>query len=178
MAYKRIANWKIDAVAKKMTAHLAEQKTKIEKDMEAMLAKELRKNIPEEVLDFEKAYPNLVVKQEYIRFETENHNFYLYPKTPAFFKNAKKEFLKKDTPLVINLEFAAKEWEALRLKKNKLQNQIKCALSKLKSYKKIQDNFPEAYKVLIEEVDKEEIKDPSNLCDDVEKLRAELSSKK
>ena len=57
----------------------------------------------------------------------------------------------------------------------KISNQIKCTLSKLRTYKRIEQEFPEAYKVLITQVDKLPAID--NLCDNVEELRAKLNTK-
>ena len=60
-----------------------------------------------------------------------------------------------------------------------LENKVKCVLSKLRTYKKIEKDFPAAYKVLIEQVDGLGIVTKSgSLCDDVESLRAVLTSNK
>ena len=48
----------------------------------------------------------------------------------------------------------------------------------MKTYKKLQDNFPEAYGVLVLEIDKEPESPQNNLCDSVEELRAKLNSSK
>lgn len=48
----------------------------------------------------------------------------------------------------------------------------KCALENINTTKQLKDNFPEAYAIFMK-IPKEDVK--GNKCDDIEKLRAELS---
>jgi hypothetical protein len=52
-------------------------------------------------------------------------------------------------------------------------NRVTCALDHISTEKQLQDNFPEAYKILIENKDKQ--KEESE-CDSIENTRAFLSS--
>lgn len=57
-------------------------------------------------------------------------------------------------------------------KASNIKNRTKCALENINTTKKLKDNFPEAY-VILTETSKEDVK--RNECDNIEKLRAELS---
>ena len=57
-------------------------------------------------------------------------------------------------------------------KASNIKNRTKCALENINTTKQLKDNFPEAYAILTE-TSKEDVK--RNECDNIEKLRAELS---
>ena len=78
-----------------------------------------------------------------------------------------KCFFEKDI-----LEWSKKAYEFGRLE-NETKNRVACALDYINTEKQLQDNFPEAYKILIEIKDKQK---EENKCDSVENTRAFLSS--
>lgn len=78
-----------------------------------------------------------------------------------------KCFFEKDI-----LEWSKKAYEFRRLE-NETKNRVACALDYINTEKQLQDNFPEAYKILIEIKDKQK---EENKCDSVENTRAFLSS--
>lgn len=78
-----------------------------------------------------------------------------------------KCFFEKDI-----LEWSKKVYEFRRLE-NETKNRVACALDYINTEKQLQDNFPEAYKILIEIKDKQK---EENKCDSVENTRAFLSS--
>lgn len=57
-------------------------------------------------------------------------------------------------------------------KASNIKNRTKCALENINTTKQLKDNFPEAYAIFMK-IPKEDVK--GNECDDIEKLRAELS---
>lgn len=78
-----------------------------------------------------------------------------------------KRYFEKDI-----LEWSKKAYELKKLK-NETINRVACALNHIKTEKQLQDNFPEAYKILIEIKGKQK---EENKCDSVENTRAFLLS--
>lgn len=78
-----------------------------------------------------------------------------------------KRFFEKDI-----LEWSKKVCEFKKLE-NETKNRVACALDHINTEKQLQDNFPEAYKILIEIKGKQK---EENKCDSVENTRAFLSS--
>lgn len=78
-----------------------------------------------------------------------------------------KRYFEKDI-----LEWSKKAYELKKLE-NETRNRVACALDHIKTEKQLQDNFPEAYKILIEIKGKQK---EENKCDSVENTRAFLSS--
>lgn len=78
-----------------------------------------------------------------------------------------KRYFEKDI-----LEWSKKAY-ALKKLKNETGNRVACALDHINTEKQLQDNFPEAYKILIEIKGKQK---EENKCDSVENTRAFLLS--
>lgn len=78
-----------------------------------------------------------------------------------------KRFFEKDI-----LEWSKKACEFKKLE-NETRNRVACALDHISTEKQLQDNFPEAYKILTEIKGKQK---EENKCDSVENTRAFLSS--
>lgn len=78
-----------------------------------------------------------------------------------------KRYFEKDI-----LEWSKKAYELKKLE-NETRNRVACALNHIKTEKQLQDNFPEAYKILIEIKGKQK---EENKCDSVENTRAFLLS--
>lgn len=78
-----------------------------------------------------------------------------------------KRYFEKDI-----LEWSKKAYELKKLE-NETRNRVACALNHIKTEKQLQDNFPEAYEILIEIKDKQK---EESKCDSIENTRAFLSS--
>ena len=78
-----------------------------------------------------------------------------------------KRYFEKDI-----LEWSKKAYELKKLE-NETRNRVACALDHINTEKQLQDNFPEAYKILIEIRGKQK---EENACDSVENTRTFLSS--
>lgn len=78
-----------------------------------------------------------------------------------------KRYFEKDI-----LEWSKKAYELKKLE-NETRNRVACALDHINTEKQLQDNFPEAYKILIEIRGKQK---EENACDSVENTRVFLSS--
>lgn len=173
---KIISYTKVDDITRILTKSYEVKEEKIKKEMAKALSIECAKHIPDEVMAFHKRWPTRLQKESTATFRYENETFYLNLDIPALPENvdAIKHIAKNGTQIYSTLVGYAQEYIIHKLEKNKIKNQIKCTLIKLKTYKRIEANFPEAYEILIYEIDKE-VKQPKGLCDSVEELRAKLS---
>lgn len=162
-----------NAVAKKLTEHLDVKIGEISKKIGDIVFTEMKKQIPEDLILMYEKYPNSFDEIEGFWFRHEYFSFYNNKKIPKYVREEK--FFRDNEKLVNDIVKLLEEQREIEKNKNQLYNKIRCTLESLKTYKKIEMNFPEAYKVLIEDVEGLRFKD---LCTDVEKLRAELTNKK
>lgn len=78
-----------------------------------------------------------------------------------------KRYFEKDIP-----EWSKKAYELKKLE-NETGNRVACALDHINTEKQLQDNFPEAYGILMEIKDRQK---EESKCDSIENTRAFLSS--
>lgn len=180
----KIAGWKVDKVARIMVKPMVSKSNEIKKDMEQILTDGILEVLPKDVVSFFEKYPKRIEKQGYISLKTEiqgiekkfKKHSYLYPTCPEIESSELEKVLDDSKPLTKKLHRLHKKYHKISTEATTFENKIKCTLSKLSTYAKIRDNFPEAYKVLTEKVDKVE-NDEESICDNVEKLRAEFNKK-
>lgn len=179
-----IAGYKIDTIAEALTQPVKNKIKKIEAQMTKAATKVFIKKVPKDLLAVWEKYPKVVSTTYQFCIHIDNKRdwdarVYIDISIPDYNFEPSKLLL-ANPDLFEELNTLAKKMIALKKEGNQTSNQIKCALSKLRTYKKIEANFPEAYKILekIDEVRKKEspAKEPT-LCDDVEKLRAKLAPK-
>ncbi len=180
--YKIIAGYKIDTIAEELTRSFKTKISKVEKQMTEGAKEVFLAKIPKDILEFWGKYPELLKKSYQFSFQLDGKKGWDYRQYVGMvipdYEIKYTDTLKDSPKLAAKLSKLAHKRIALRFEERQTVNQIKCALSKLRTYKKIEANFPEAYKILIEKIDKVEVKtEPSTLCDDVEKLRAKLAPK-
>lgn len=177
MSYKVIAGWKVDKIADLLTNNYDKKIREIEVIMKEQLEKELIKHLPPDVIDFWVKYPDRLRMQESVTLGRDFGWSYISLEIPTLGIDIEKEILTEMSPIKKALLIWNQEIKDLEDEERKVKNQIRCTVSKLKTYKKLQDNFPEAYEVLILKVDMNmELHD--SLCDSVEELRAKLNSSK
>ena len=172
MSYKVIAGWKVDKIADLLTNNYDKKIREIEVIMKEQLEKELIKHLPRTLLTF----------GSNIRIDLGCKNLshwgvilvgVIFLEIPTLGIDIEKEILTEMSPIKKALLIWNQEIKDLEDEERKVKNQIRCTVSKLKTYKKLQDNFPEAYEVLILKVDMNmELHD--SLCDSVEELRAKI----
>lgn len=181
MARGIVAGWKIDKAAKIMTDHLKDEINDKVKSMENIMISQAKKTIPKDVLSFFEKHKERFYKESNFCFDVKFQNrsyYYLYfrGQIPTLTEEERKS-VKNAVLSEIEKEFS--ELDGLYNKKNELSNKIKCTLSKLNTYKKIKENFPEAYSTIVSVIDSETVVDSEgNLCDNVEELRAVLNNDK
>jgi hypothetical protein len=176
MASERLTISEKDRIAKSIIKPIVEQSRKEFEDFGRFADEFFKKNLPKDVIEFMDKYPNVVKTKECIylvSFTRERIynivsyievNYFVY----SFITDAKFEELKNSTETKI---FVQKMVE-LEKKASSIMNRTKCALEDINTTKQLKDNFPEAYNILMG-FPKENVK--GNKCDDIEKLRAELS---
>ena len=178
----RIAQYQKEKIVDFLVEPINEKLEKARKEIGEVVDEFVIANTPKEVLEFAEKYPNVCnIEREfyynYIKCLTHKiegcHIPLSQPKVsgaiPEFWDrfNASKGCEKiKNTilPKIMRLEKIRKE----------IRGKSSCVLDTINTYKQLQEQFPEAYKILIEKVDKAEKIIP-NRCDSIEGLRAQLS---
>ena len=169
-----IAKYKIDSIAAHLMADIDSTLQTMREELSEMYKVAAFKVIPKEVkelFDQESPYIN-TCSYYYIKSskETSNRNVGITLTLPVDRKEREHSLLPFDLEKLSECatNILNKEQERSTLYRKSI-----CAIEKIKTYKRLQVEFPEAYKILIEKVDKGDVKDDS-ICDTVESLRAEL----
>lgn len=153
MASERLTISDKDRIARSIIKPIIEQARKESEKFGKFADEYFKKILPKDVIEFMDKYPNYV-----------EVNYFVY----QLITNEKFNELKNSTETKI---FVQKMVE-LEKKASSIMNRTKCALEDINTTKQLKDNFPEAYNILMG-FPKENVK--GNKCDDIEKLRAELS---
>lgn len=172
----RIAQYKVDQIATVLTVKYRTDRAKLIKELENLIAEEVLNSCTPLIRKFFKKHPELVVRIHYDSYKKEglNNYMYLHPKAPALTGTKIKSVIAGNPELRKEAEGISEVFNELLATEATRKNQIICAITSLGSYQKLQREFPEAFKILVEQVDKEVIT-KTTLCDDVEGLRAVLS---
>lgn len=104
-----------------------------------------------------------------------NYLFSYHPNLPKVNPGFKEEDFSRNKELNQRIENDVNKYLSLVKEKQVMKNKIACALSGLKTYSKIKNEFPEAYIILVEKVDG--ITKEKDSCTNIEELRAELTTK-
>ena len=176
MASERLTVSEKDRIAKSIINPIIEQSRKEFEDFGKFVDVFFKKNLPKDVIEFIDKYPDIVQTRECIylsNFTRERiYNIVNYVEVKFFvyslITDAKYGELKNSTEAKL---FVNRMIELDR-KASNIKNRTKCALENIKTTKQLKDNFPEAYAIFMK-IPKEDVK--GNECDDIEKLRAELS---
>lgn len=164
----KISNEKAYEIARRLTNPLSEKTEKIWNSTVEFANEKYKGYLPKDVLDFQEKYPKSVkVESIYI------NGIYVNLKYPYYLEAREK--LIQEYRKYISQKY--KEYRDMREENSQLHNKIQCTLTKLGTYKRIREEFPEAYTILMELVDSGSTKG-SSICDDVEGLRAQLSTSK
>lgn len=183
MASKTISQQKVSELSSLMVDHLEKKLETIKEQTRLKIESSLVGDYPKDILELFKTNPRFVKKSEgisiYSRDTEKNYLFTVYPNLPIYpdeEASLSKMFEKPKGTKYQIIEDLVKEYIEVESKKNQLKSKIKCTLNTLKSYARVKNEFPEAYKLLVEKIDKEVVSadDP---CTDIESLRAELTVK-
>lgn len=177
MASERLTINEKDRIAKSIIKPIIEQSKKEFEDFGKFADEFFKKNLPKDVIEFMDKYPNAVKVRDCIYlssltrerriYNIVSHvevNYFAY----SFITDTEFEELKNS----IEAKIFVNKMIELDRKASNIKNRTKCALENINTTKQLKDNFPEAYNILMG-FPKENVK--GNKCDDIEKLRAELS---
>lgn len=176
MASERLTISEKDRIARNIIKPIIEQAGKESEKFGEFADEYFKKILPKDVVEFMDKYPNTVNIREEIYLSSLTNERFRHLKTYvevnyfvySLITNEKFNELKNSTETKI---FVQKMVE-LEKKASNIENRTKCALEDINTTKQLKDNFPEAYNILMG-FPKESVK--GNKCDDIEKLRAELS---
>ena len=176
MVSKRLTISEKDRITKSIIKPIVEQSRKEFENFGRFADEYFKKNLPKDVVEFMDKYPNTVKTKDCIYLSSLTNERFRHLKTYvdvnyfvySFITNEKFNELKNSTETKI---FVQKMVE-LEKKASNIENRTKCVLEDINTTKQLKDNFPEVYNILMG-FPKESVK--GNKCDDIEKLRAELS---
>lgn len=173
----KIQQYKMHAIANRLNAAKTEKAEKLEAAAVDAATKFILDQIPDEVKEFFAKWPNAGSDCcQYVFVEGHNGSLGFYS------HGVKGSGAAKITRSISSGSQEAKLFtQAVESKRDagKTKERIFCALQKIGTYAKLKNEWPEAYAILCE-IDGKEVKDKQEqcACDDIEKLRAELKSKK
>jgi len=174
----KIAGWKIDKVASILTEGKAEEIEAIEAEFSKAYNEEVLKRTPKDVLSFHKKHPDRLREEGYHRFYSGRTNMVVYSELPIC-KGLEEEYDNPETDLGKSLIGFCERKANLIKERDRLINRIRCSIEGIGSYKKLKNEFPEAYDVLTLKVDNEsDAVEGESPCDNIESLRAELNQDK
>lgn len=168
-----IRNKFVQKVEKKLSDYLAAIGTQLQDRVDAIL--------PPEIKSIVDRYPSMQPLLFYKNIPTnellKTKNVTIYETIPFDgigvprmfwdeYMDDLKRYFEKDI-----LEWSKKAYEFKKLE-NETRNRVACALDHINTEKQLQDNFPEAYEILIEIKDKQK---EESKCDSIENTRAFLS---
>lgn len=160
---------------------MQKQREELKEKVVKILEKEYIKELPEDLLECYNKYKNSFQSTESFCIRAPTfYSFYINaPHLLSAHEKVKNELSNQNSKIYKKIMLLVEKIGDINIKYNSTKNKIKCTISKLNTYNKVRSNFPEAYKALEiihqKETGKvEENKEKDTLCDDVEKLRAEL----
>lgn len=167
-----VAKWKIDYVARELASPASVEAGKMEdKAKEAVRAWALTL-VPEELQQVCAKYPQLnETAQIYFRMEPKGRSRTVYLEKFPFGDRFFEDSYLADEADCTKL---CREWVKAEKAQEALQNSIRCALSRIATYAKFKNEFPEAYASLIALDKKESEGEKVCVCDEIEKVRANL----
>lgn len=150
MANNTISRAVAESIAEKLVAKFNVEIKELESKRKKYLTDLYIKTLPKEVLETFEKYPNYFNKESSIRFDTHGFRYKYLDTEPLPFcnKNASDLFLPNKKPAITDKDYTYL-WDvevkvnALKEKKSKTYNELISTLLQLKSYKRIQEHFPE-----------------------------------
>lgn len=174
----KIQKYKMERIAAALNAEKANLAKRLKSEAEAVATEFIKAQIPQEVNEFFEKYPQTAaITNFYVNVQDEKGSAIWTRNVRGHGAAKPKVFLTipatdKRAKILLDYRDAADI-------EQKTYNRIFCALEKIGTYAKLKNEWPEAYAILLEIDGKAaEEKDKVCTCDDVEKLRAELKTKK
>lgn len=175
MKHKRLSQKEIDFISRQLLKPMNDKIGEIKKEIAAKVIEFIDSSTPPELLPFIKSNnPFLktmnVVFFGTLRFEDRYISLGEYVADNWLLESKART----DCEGLIN------DIESVYDELNRTRNRITCALNTIRTTRKLEQEWPEAYQIYIDHLKEEESSEstPTPGCDQVESLRAELSSLK
>lgn len=174
-----ISSYKIQKVADIMSKTLDATIKEKENETTEMLNTELMKLVPNIVKEVFAKYPEKIKKQE-IRSRFINKRYHVFkinvPRVCSLqeLEEALNETNESGSSMSKKFKVFLSELDVLTRKQAEIKERIKTAISSIKTYGKLKTEFPEAYKVLIEQVDNKIFIEDSKNSENIKELRNEI----
>ena len=173
MATGKIAQYKIDAIATHLVEDYRTQITNLTEKLSSEYVKRATALLPTKVQECLKEHPEYMYTSGYVYLQglVQNKRSIHIPTEVIKLANGDTAPISAQD----KVELGAMVDKIVELEKTRdtLKNKSVCAIEKIKTYKRLEAEFPEAYKILVEKVDRGDVKSDT-ICDTVESLRAEL----
>lgn len=173
----KIQQYKMHVIANRLSASKTEKAEKLEAAAVDAATKFILDQIPDEVKEFFAKWPKLgKYDTHYVRIGSSFNGLGYYTKSLAGAKAV--PFISRVSEDSSEAKLFNKATAARKIA-DETKHRVFCALQKIGTYAKLKNEWPEAHAILCE-IDGKEVKDKQEqcACDDIEKLRAELKSKR
>ena len=193
MATKYVTDSKKDSIISYLIKPIKKELNDAKNAINDVMCNILLKYVPKDILIFWEKYPSSVrflsdisfklVKDPNNEYNYEHYYFKFFNRVPYNDIIVKKNFSYNTlyNDFICNNEDDKKLYNNtlqsyinIYNKMREIESKLKCALSQFKTYNQLKENYPEAYKILIENVDGEKLP-TGNECDNIEEVRAVLS---
>lgn len=175
MKHKRLSQKEIDFISRQLLKPMNDKIGEIKKEIAAKVIEFIDSNTPPELLPFIKSNSPFLKTMNVVffgtlRFEDRYISLGEYVSDNWLLENK----VRTDCEGLIN------DIESVYDESNRTRNRITCALNTIRTTKKLEQEWPEAYQIYIDHLKEEESRESAPVpgCDQVESLRAELSSLK
>lgn len=174
----KIQKYKMERIASALNAEKANLVEKLKGEALEAAESFIVGQIPEEVNEFFKKWPQTAASSGYYVEVQNEEGSAIWTKQIKGASAAKPRLFLK-IPATDKKAKALLDYRDTAKDSNNTYNRIVCALEKIGTYAKLKNEWPEAYAILLE-IDGKAAEEKNKVCtcDDVEKLRAELKTKK
>lgn len=145
----RITKQIAESTAKALVQSKKEENKILEKEFESMIVNEVLKAIPKAILDFNKKYPRYVKGTMTVQLSGNGWDFqtvYLHVEIPS--PGGNKIQLVPNEELSNSLLSLYNDFTHKKELVKKLERDLGNAIFNLRTYKSVQENFPEAFELL------------------------------
>lgn len=172
MRHKRLSQKEIDFISGQLLKPMNDRIGEIKKEIAAKAIEFIDSNTPPELLPFIKSNSPFLKAMNVMFFGSLRFEDRYIPLGEYVSGNWSLEDKAR-----IECEGLINDIESVYDELNRTRNRINCALNTIGTTKKLEQEWPEAYKLYLESINMEP-EEKDNGCDQVESLRAELSQLK
>lgn len=181
----RLTNWHREKIVAKLQDPVSKKIGEAYVKVGALVDKFIAQNTPGEIVSFHAKYPDLFKTSKDLwsgylpAFKDKVGTQFSIPLKTVYIENAIPNFYKRFCQeLESSITFLISEISGLEKLKKEIKGKSACVLENINTFKQLEEQFPEAYEILLVIEKKEKEKEAENGCDTIENLRAQLSKLK